>query len=73
MIHRTQDSSQSLAFVNGEQSRKSKKFRRACTNYDLLLCALDASRIYLCDSRHVAPPKSGWGLTGILCTVNRVG
>ena len=58
-IHRTQDSSQSLAVVNGEQSRKAKKFHRAFTNYDLLLRALDASRIYLHYFRHVAPPKSG--------------
>ena len=59
MIHHTQDSSQSLAVVNGEQSRKVKKFHRAFTNYDLLLRALDASSIYLRDLRHVAPPKSG--------------
>ena len=59
MIHYTQDPSQSLAVVNGEQSRKAKKFHRAFTNYDLLLRALDASSIYLCDSRRVAPPKSG--------------
>ena len=58
-IHRTQDSSQSLAVVNGEQSRKAKKFHRAFTNYDLLLCALDASTTYLHDLRCVAPPKSG--------------
>ena len=58
-IHRTQDSSQSLAVVNGEQSRKAKIFHKACTNYDLLLCALDASSIYLRDLRRVAPPKSG--------------
>ena len=58
-IHRTQDSSQSLAVVNGEQSRKAKQFHRAFTNYDLLLRALDASSIYLHDFRHVAPPKSG--------------
>ena len=58
-IHCTQDSCQSLAVVNGEQSRKAKKFRRAFTNYSLLLCARDASSIYLCDSRRVAPPKSG--------------
>ena len=56
-IHHTQDSSQSLAVVNGEQSHKAKKFHRAFPNYDLLLCALDA--IYLCNSKHVAPPKSG--------------
>ena len=42
-----------------EQSRKAKKFRRAFPNYDLLLHALDVSSIYLSDSRHVAPPKSG--------------
>ena len=59
MIHHTHDSSQSLAVVNGEQSCKSKTIRRAFTNYDLLLRALDASSIYLRDSRHVAPPKSG--------------
>ena len=59
MIHRTHDSSQSLAVVNGEQSRKSKKFHRAFTNYELLLRALDASSIYLRDFRRVAPPKSG--------------
>ena len=58
-IHRTQDSSQSLAVVNAEQSRKAKKFHRAFTNYNLLLCALDASSIYLRDLRCVAPPKSG--------------
>ena len=58
-IHHTQESSQSLAIVNGEQSHKSKKFCRAFTNSDLLLRALDASSTYLCDSRHVAPPKSG--------------
>ena len=58
-IHHTQDSSQSLAVVNGEQSRKAKKFHRAFTNYDLFLRALDASSIYLHDFRHVAPPKSG--------------
>ena len=59
MIHCTQDSSQSLAVVNGEQSHKSKKFHRASTNYNLLLRALDASSIYLHDSRCVARPKSG--------------
>ena len=58
-IHRTQDSSQSLAVMNGEQSRKAKQFHRAFPNYDLLLCALDASSIYLRDFRCVAPPKSG--------------
>ena len=58
-IHRTHDSSQSLAVVNGEQSRKVKKFHRAFTNYDLLLHALVASSIYLHDFRRVAPPKSG--------------
>ena len=58
-IHRTQASSQSLAVVNGEQSRKAKIFRRAFTNYDLLLRALDASSIVLRDFRRVAPPKSG--------------
>ena len=59
MIHRTQDSSQSLAVVNGEQSCKAEKFHRAFTNYDLLLCALHDSSIYLRDLRRVAPPKSG--------------
>ena len=58
-IHRTHDSSQSLAVVNGDQSRKAKKFHRAFTNYNLLLRAQDASSIYLCDFRCVAPPKSG--------------
>ena len=58
-IHCTQDSSQSLAVVNGEQSCKAKKFHRAFTNSDLLLRALDASSIYLHDFRRVAPPKSG--------------
>ena len=58
-IHCKHDSSQSLAVMNGEQSRKSKKFRRVFTNYDLLLCALDASSIYLSESRCVAPPISG--------------
>ena len=43
MIHCTQDSSHSLAVVNGEQSRKAKQFHRAFTSYDLLLSALDAS------------------------------
>ena len=42
-----------------EQSLKYKKFRRAFNNYDLLLCALDASSIYLHDFQRVAPPKSG--------------
>ena len=55
----TQDSSQSLAVMNREQSLKVKKFHRAFTNYNLLLCALDVSNIYPSDSRHVAPPKSG--------------
>ena len=59
MIHHTQDSSQSLAVMNWEQSRNAKKFHRAFTNYDLLLRALDVSSIYLSDSRCVAPPKSG--------------
>ena len=45
--------------MNGEQSRKAKKFHRAYTSYDLLLHALDASSVYLRDSRRVAPPKSG--------------
>ena len=45
--------------MNGEQCHKNKKFRRAFTSYDLLLHALDASSIYLSDSRRVAPPKSG--------------
>ena len=45
--------------MNGEQSHKAKKFRRAFTNYDLLLRALDTSSIYVHDSRCVAPPKSG--------------
>ena len=58
-IHHTHDLCQSLAVINGEQSHKSKKFPRAFTNYDLLLCALDASSIYLHDFRRVAPPKSG--------------
>ena len=58
-IHRTHDSSQPLAVVNGEQSCKAKKFHRAFTNYDLLLHALDASSTYLHDFRRVAPPKSG--------------
>ena len=42
-----------------EQSRKAKKFHRAFSNYDLLLFSLDASSIYLHDSKCVAPPKSG--------------
>ena len=45
--------------MNGEQSCKAKKFRRAFTNYDLPLHALDVSSIYLGDSRHAAPSKSG--------------
>ena len=57
--HRTQDSSQSLAVVNGEQSRKAKIFHRAFTHYNLLLRALDASSIYLRAFQRVAPPKSG--------------
>ena len=56
-IQCTQDSSLSLAVMNGEQSRKSKKFHRAFSNYDLLLCDLDVSSIYPSDSRCVAPPK----------------
>ena len=59
MIQHTQDSNQSLAVVNGEQSHKAKKFCRASTNYDLLLHALEVSSIYHSDSRCVAPPKSG--------------
>ena len=59
MIQHTQESSQSLSVVNGEQSHKAKKFCRAFTSYDLLLLALDVSSIYPSDSRHVAPPKSG--------------
>ena len=39
-IQCTQDSSKSLAVMNGEQSHKSKKFCRGFTNYDLLLEAL---------------------------------
>ena len=58
-IHCTQDSSQSLAVMIGEQSHKAKKFHRVFTNYNLLLCALDASSIYLHDLRCVAPPISG--------------
>ena len=42
-----------------EQSCKAKKVDRAFANYDLLLHALDASSIYLRDSKRVAPPKSG--------------
>ena len=45
--------------MNREQSFKAKKFHRAFTNYDRLLRDRDASSIYLCDSRCVAPPKSG--------------
>ena len=48
-IQHTQDSSQSLAVMNGEQSCKSKKFRRAFTNYNLLLRALDVSSNYPSD------------------------
>ena len=59
MIQHTQDSSQSLAVVNGEQSCNAKKFCRAFTSYDLLLRALEVSSIYPSDSRRVAPPKSG--------------
>ena len=59
MIQHTQDSSQSLAVVNEEQSLQAKKFHRTFTNYDLLLHALDVSNIYPSDSRCVAPPKSG--------------
>ena len=53
------DSSQSLAVVNGEQSQNAKKFCRAFTNYNLLLCTLDVSTIWTSASQHVAPPKSG--------------
>ena len=42
-----------------EQSCRVKKFCRAFTNYNLLLCALDVSCIYVSVSRCVAPPKSG--------------
>ena len=42
-----------------EKSHKANKFRRAFSNYDLLLQALDVSNIYPSDSRCVAPPKSG--------------
>ena len=42
-----------------EQSRKVKEFRGNFTNCNLLLRALYVSSIYLSDSRHVAPPKSG--------------
>ena len=59
MIQHTQDSSQSLAVMNGEQSHKAKKFCRVFTNYDLLLRALGVSSIYPSESRHVGPPKSG--------------
>ena len=59
MIQHTQDSSQSLPVMSGEQSYKAKKFCRAFTNYNLLLHALEVSSIYLSDSRCVAPPKSG--------------
>ena len=45
--------------MNGEQSRKAKKFCRAFINYDLLLHALAVSSIYPHDSRCVAPNKSG--------------
>ena len=58
-IQHTQDSSQSQAVMNGEQSHKANKFCRAFTNYDLLLRALDVSSIYPSDSRCVTPPKSG--------------
>ena len=58
-IQCTQDSSHSLAVVNGEQSHKAKKFHRAFAYYNLLLRALDVSNIYSSDSRRVAPPKSG--------------
>ena len=47
MIQCMQDSSHSLAVMNGEQSHKAKKFCRAFTNYNLLLHALDVSCIYL--------------------------
>ena len=59
MIQRTQDSSQSLAVMSGEQSHKAMKFCRTFTNYVLLLRALDVFSIYPSDSTHVAPPKSG--------------
>ena len=59
MINCTQDSSQSLAVVNGEQSHNATKFCRVFPNYDLLLHALDVPSLYLSVSRRVAPPKSG--------------
>ena len=59
MIQCTQDLSQSLAVVNGEQSCKTKKFFRAFTNYDLLLHALHFSSIYPRDSRYVATLNQG--------------
>ena len=59
MIQHTQDLSQSLAVMNGEQSCQHKKICKAFTNYDLLQHALYVSSIFLSDSRHVAPPKSG--------------
>ena len=59
MIQCMQDSSQSLAVMNGKQSRKAKQFCRAFTNYDLFLHVLDVSHIYPSVSRCVAPPKSG--------------
>ena len=58
-IQHMQDSSQSLAVVNGEQSCKAKNFCWAFTSYNLLLHFLDVSCIYPSVSRHVAPPKSG--------------
>ena len=59
MTQHMHDSSQSLAVMNGEQCCKFKKFCRAFPNYDLLLCALDVSHVYMSVSRCVAPPKSG--------------
>ena len=59
MIQHMQESSQSLAAMNGEQSCKAKKFHRVFPNYDLLLHILDVSHIYTSVSRHVVPPKSG--------------
>ena len=73
MIHHTQDSSQSLAVMNGEQSCKAKKFSWAFTNYNLLLHALDVACILLPVSRCVAPPKSGENthVTHGMCDLSR--
>ena len=63
MIQCMQDSSQSLAVMNGEQSHKAKEFCRTFANYDLLLHDLEVSCTYPLVSQHVTPLKSGEDVT----------